>query len=227
MLKKILCNQWTQTGKIFILKTIETVWRFVVKVVIYTRTSTAQQSTGIQLKALNEMVSNAGYNLVDTIQDEGVSGTKIGNTRKGFKKVMELVNRRMVDAVLVYSVDRIGRKLSDVISIAEQLNDKNVGLIIWKNGIDTTTTHGRHLLNFFAMVAEMERDFISARVADGVALAKSKGKQIGRSKVSKQIEKKVLQLRGENMSINKIATTLSVGNGTIQRILKENRILSV
>ena len=110
------------------------------KVVIYCRTSTAKQSTGIQLEALNEMVSNSKYQLVDTIQDIGVSGTKLGMNRNGFKKVMELVNRKMIDAVLVYSVDRIGRKLSDVISIAEQLNDKNVGLIIWKNGIDTTTT---------------------------------------------------------------------------------------
>ena len=191
------------------------------KVVIYCRTSTAKQSTGIQLEALNEMVSNSKYQLVDTIQDIGVSGTKLGMNRNGFKKVMELVNRKMIDAVLVYSVDRIGRKLSDVISIAEQLNDKNVGLIIWKNGIDTTTTHGRHLLNFFAMVAEMERDFISARVADGVALAKSKGKQIGRSKVSKQIESQIVQMRQQNIGINKIASTLSVGNGTIQRVMKE------
>ena len=214
-------------GKISILKTIETVWRFFVKVVIYCRTSTSQQSTGIQLEALNEMVRNANYQLVDTIEDIGVSGTKLGAARNGFKKVMDLVNKKMVDAVLVYSVDRVGRKLSDIISIAEQLNDKNVGLIIWKNGIDTTTSHGRHMLNFFALVAEMERDFIAARVADGVALARSKGKQIGRSKVSKQIELQIVQMRQQNIGINTIASALSVGNSTIQRVLKEYSLATV
>ena len=128
------------------------------RAVIYSRTSTSAQSTGIQLKALNEMVKRSGYDLVDTIQDEGVSGTRRGSDRSGMKKVMMMVNQRKVDVVLVYSVDRIGRKLSDVISIAEQFSDKGVGLIIHKNGIDTTTSHGKHLLNFFALIAEMEKD---------------------------------------------------------------------
>ena len=197
------------------------------RAVIYTRISTSAQSTGIQLEALNERVKRSGYDLVDTIQDEGVSGTKRGTDRSGMKKVMMMVNQRKVDVVLVYSVDRIGRKLSDVISIAEQFSDKGVGLIIHKNGIDTTTTHGKHMLSFFALIAEMERDFIASRVADGVALARSKGKQIGRAKTSKEKEQQIINLRKQNIGMLKIAKIVGVGSGTVQRVVKEQAALQV
>ena len=136
-------------------------------------------------------------------------------------KVMEMVNRREVDVVCVYSVDRIGRKLTDVLSIAEQLSEKGVGLVIHKNGIDTTTTTGKHLLSFFALIAEMERDFIASRIADGMEVARAKGKVIGRRPISEDTKQKVISLRQQGMSMNKIAKTVSVGNGVVMRICRE------
>ena len=78
------------------------------RAVIYTRTSTNKQSTGSQLEPLKTLVSNHGYELVEIIEDVGVSGTILGKSRNGMSKVMEMVNRREVDVVCVYSVDRIG-----------------------------------------------------------------------------------------------------------------------
>ena len=103
------------------------------RAVIYTRTSTNKQSTGSQLEPLKTLVERSGYELVEIIEDEGVSGTILGNNRNGMSRLMYMVNRREIDVVCVYSVDRIGRKLTDVLSIAEQLNEKGVGLVIHKN----------------------------------------------------------------------------------------------
>ena len=139
------------------------------RALIYTRTSTRQQRTDSQLEALREMVHRSAYEQVDTIEDIGVSGSRKGRQREGMAKVMQMVNRREVDVVCVYSVDRIGRNLSDVISLVEELNDKGVGLVIHKNGIDTTTAYGKNLVGFFALVAQMERDFIASRITDGIA----------------------------------------------------------
>lgn len=191
------------------------------RAVIYTRTSTSKQSTGSQLEPLKTLVSNHGYELVEIIEDVGVSGTILGKSRNGMGKVMEMVNRREVDVVCVYSVDRIGRKLTDVLSIAEQLSEKGVGLVIHKNGIDTTTTTGKHLLSFFALIAEMERDFIASRIADGMEVARAKGKVIGRRPISEDTKQKVISLRQQGMSMNKIAKTVSVGNGVVMRICRE------
>ena len=193
------------------------------KAVIYTRVSSSNQSVEMQIDILKTLCKKMDYDLVDTIADEAVSGGKLGRDRKGMSQLLKMVNKREVDVVLVYSVDRIGRKLSDVISIAENFAEKGVGLVIHKNGIDTTTSMGKHLLNFFALVAEMEKDFITSRVRDGMALAMKKGKQIGRKKLSKSISLEILSLRSQGKGINLIAKTLGVGNGSVARVIKEDK----
>lgn len=191
------------------------------RAVIYTRTSTSRQSTDSQLEALNTLVSRSGYDLVEIIEDKGVSGTKKGRQREGMAKVMEMVNRKDMDVLCVYSVDRIGRSITDVISLVEELGEKGVGLIIHKNGIDTTTTYGKTLVGFFALVAQMERDFIASRIADGIAASKAKGKVFGRKKISNEKIDAIKELRKQGKGMNFIAKQLSVGNSQVLRICKE------
>ena len=191
------------------------------RALIYTRTSTRQQRTDSQLEALREMVHRSAYELVDTIEDIGVSGSRKGRQREGMAKVMQMVNRREVDVVCVYSVDRIGRNLSDVISLVEELNDKGVGLVIHKNGIDTTTAYGKNLVGFFALVAQMERDFIASRITDGIAASKAKGKVFGRKKITADKIAAIQDLLRQGKGMNLIAKQLGVGNSQVLRICRE------
>lgn len=191
------------------------------RAVIYTRTSTQRQQDNIQLDALNEMANRSGYDLVDTIQDLGVSGGKQGKNRPGMKRLMDMVNRREIDVVMVYSVDRIGRQMSDVISLVEQLEEKGVGLIIHKQAIDTNTTMGKALVGFFALVAQMEKDFIGARVRDGITSAKARGVKFGRPKMSASTEREIMALRKQGFGMNAIAKQLSVGNSQVLRVCRE------
>jgi DNA invertase Pin-like site-specific DNA recombinase len=191
------------------------------RAVIYTRTSTRQQQTDIQLDALHQLVKNSGYTLVDVIEDIGVSGSKGGRERTGMKKLMAMVNRREVDVVCVYAVDRIGRSMGDIISLVEELDQKGVGLIIHKNAIDTTTAQGKILVGFFALVAQMEKDMNNSRVRDGVAAARARGKQIGRARISAETVSSIRELRQSGKSMNFIAKQLSVGNSQVMRICRE------
>jgi len=193
------------------------------RALIYTRTSTRQQRTDSQLKALREMVERSGYDLMDTIEDIGVSGTKKGRQREGMAKVMDMANRREFDVLCIYSVDRIGRNLSDVVALVEELTEKGVGLVIHKNGIDTTTTYGRTLVGFFALVAQMERDFIASRIADGIAASKAKGKVFGRKKISTEKIDAIKELRRQGKGMNFIAKHLGVGNSQVLRVSRQMR----
>jgi DNA invertase Pin-like site-specific DNA recombinase len=106
-------------------------------------------------------------------------------------------------------------------SLVEELTDKGVGLVIHKNGIDTTTAYGRTLVGFFALVAQMERDFIASRITDGIAASKAKGKVFGRKKISTEKIDAIKGLRRQGKGMNFIAKHLSVGNSQVQRICKE------
>lgn len=191
------------------------------RAVIYTRTSTRQQRTDIQLEALNEMAERSGWDLVDTIEDIGVSGSKRGETRSGMKKLMMMVRQRECDVVLVYSVDRIGRNMGDVISLVDELDSRGVALVIHKQGIATNTPEGKILVGFFALMAQMEADFISSRVRDGIAVAKAKGVVFGRKKMSPQKERQIIEMRRQGKGMNLIARQLAVGNSQVLRICRE------
>jgi len=191
------------------------------RAVIYTRTSTAQQRTDMQLDALHQIVKKSNYQLVDVIEDVGISGRKKGSDRVGMKKLMMMVSQRECDVVLVYSVDRIGRNMGDVISIVEELDSRGVSLIIHKQGIATHTPQGKILVGFFALMAQMEADFNSSRVADGIAAARAKGIVFGRPKISLQKQQDIIKLRKDGLSMNNIAKQLNVGNSQVHRICKE------
>jgi DNA invertase Pin-like site-specific DNA recombinase len=191
------------------------------RAVIYTRTSTKQQRTDMQLDALHALVKNSNYELVDVIEDVGISGGKKGRSRAGMAQLMEMVNRREVDVVCVYSVDRIGRSMGDIISLVEELDQKGVGLIIHKNAIDTSTAQGKILVGFFALVAQMEKDMNNSRVRDGVAAARAKGKQIGRKPLSATKLNEIREMRRQGKGMNFIAKHLSVGNSQVLRVCRE------
>ena len=191
------------------------------RAVIYTRTSTKQQRTDMQLDALHTLVKNSNYELVDVIEDVAVSGGKNGRSRVGMAQLMEMVNRREVDVVCVYSVDRIGRDMSDILSLVQELDQKGVGLVIHKNAIDTSTAQGKILVGFFALVAQMEKDMNNSRVRDGVAAARAKGKQIGRKPLSAKKLNEIRELRRQGKGMNFIAKHLSVGNSQVLRVCRE------
>ena len=172
------------------------------------------------MKPLQELAERSQYDVVEVIEDIGVSGAVAGRRREGMGRVMEMVNRREVDVVLVYSVDRLGRNLTDVILLVEELEQKGVALVIHKNGVDTSTTYGKTLLSFFALVAQMEKDFIKARVSDGMAAAREKGRMPGRPKISSSKEYEIEELLRSGKGINSIAKQLGVGNGSVSRVKK-------
>jgi DNA invertase Pin-like site-specific DNA recombinase len=84
------------------------------------------------------------------------------------------------DTVVVESISRFARNTRDLLGLVEKLTKKGVEFISLKEHIDTTTPTGRFTLTIFAAVAELEREHILQRQAEGIAAAKSLGKHLGR-----------------------------------------------
>ena len=84
------------------------------------------------------------------------------------------------DTVVVESISRFARNARDLLDLVEKLTKKGVEFISLKENIDTTTPTGRFMLTVFAAVAELEREHILERQAEGIAAAKARGKHLGR-----------------------------------------------
>ena len=84
------------------------------------------------------------------------------------------------DVLVVWKLDRLGRSLSHLIRIVEDLKIRGVAFRSLTEAIDTTNSHGAFLFNLFGTLAEYERVLITERVNAGLAAARRRGRNGGR-----------------------------------------------
>ncbi|MBB1035718.1 recombinase family protein [Dietzia sp. CQ4] len=142
----------------------------------YTRVSTASQDAQLQLDALVD----SGVQKRDVFADV-TSGSRTAIERPGMKRLLDYVESG--DTVVVWRIDRLGRSLIDVLNTVNLLRDKGVKIRSLSDGIDPETTSGRLMLGMLATLAEYERELITERVNAGIAAAKQSGTRFGRPPV--------------------------------------------
>ena len=109
------------------------------RVAIYARCSTADQSVDLQLDGLRDYAEARGFEVVGEYIDEGVSGAKV--KRPALDRLLADAHRRQFDALLVWKLDRLGRSLSHLILVVEQLGSLGVDLMsLGDPGLDTSGT---------------------------------------------------------------------------------------
>ncbi|WP_040620062.1 recombinase family protein [Rhodovulum sp. PH10] len=194
------------------------------RVALYLRVSTTEQTTDNQRRELEAVAERAGWEVVAVFTDEGLSGAKGRDMRPGLDALMKAVTRREVDMVAAWSVDRLGRSLTDLLDLLQEMRSKNVDLFLHQQGLDTSTPSGRAMYQMLGVFAEFERAMIRERVMAGLARAKAQGTKLGRKRIEDTDAKKVdaiRALRAEGKGIRAIAGKLGVGVGTVMRVLGE------
>lgn len=192
------------------------------RVAIYLRVSTSRQDTNNQRRELEAVAERSGWQVVKVYEDAGISGAKGRDKRPGLDAMMKAVNAREFDMVASWSVDRLGRSLTDLLSILQSLHEKGIGLFLHQQGLDTSTTAGKAMFQMLGVFAEFERGIIRERVNAGLARAKAKGTKLGRRRIKASVEARILELRANGDGILKIGRTLGVGTSVVQRVVSES-----
>lgn len=189
------------------------------RVAIYLRVSTSKQDTANQLRELKAVAKRSGWAIVNVYEDAGISGAKGRDQRPGLDAMLKAVNAREFEMVATWSVDRLGRSLTDLLSILQCLRDKAVDLFLHQQGLDTSTTAGRAMFQMLGVFAEFERGIIRERVNAGLARARERGVVLGRRPTEAAVEKRIRQLRARGHGILKIGRTLGIGTSVVQRVV--------
>lgn len=142
------------------------------KAAIYTRVSTIDQvdngyGLDFQIEKCQAMATVKDFEVLATLSDNGISGTKDETERDGLAKLLQMAENKEIDCVIVFSLDRLGRNTRLVLSIVEKLETLGIDLISCKEALDTTTPTGRFVLRMFASLGELERDSIVERTTLG------------------------------------------------------------
>ena len=136
------------------------------------RVSTDKQTTHNQRRELEAVAARSSWQVVKIYEDAGISGAKGRDKRPGLDAMLKAVNVREFDMVVAWSVDRLGRSLTDLLAILQSLHDKGVDLFLHQQGLDTSTSAGKAMFQMLGVFAEFERGIIRERVNAGLARAR-------------------------------------------------------
>ena len=178
----------------------------------YARVSSDQQSLESQIEFLNKVGC-------EKIYMDQVSG-KFSSNRIQLNEMINYV--REGDIVHVTKVDRIARNTVDALKIADKFQIKDVGIIFHDLGeIDINSDVGRVIYTTISAFAEMERKRILQRCNEGRAIAKAKGKHLGRFKDEK-LHAQIKEYFFKGMNKNLISKTLKCSRTTVYRVLNKD-----
>jgi DNA invertase Pin-like site-specific DNA recombinase len=193
------------------------------RVALYVRTSTANgQTTRNQERELQAVAKRHGWTVAKVYRDQGISGAKGRDKRPGLDAMMQAIARREIDMVAAWSVDRLGRSLTDLLAVLNDLHAKGIDLYLHQQGLDISTPSGRAMFQMLGVFAEFERAMIRERVMAGLARAKADGTRLGRPATVADDPAKVRAIKTDRTagkSIRAIAEAHGVGVGTVARLI--------
>jgi len=186
----------------------------------YVRVSSVSQAQGygleVQRRAIEGYCVLHGHELLG-IEEEVRSALK---SRPVFDRVKEKVLNGGADGLIAYRLDRIGRSVKDLATIAEEFQKAGKALIFVQNAINTSTPEGKLLFNLLAAIAEYERTLLLERTKAGRELAEKQGKICHRPR--KTIDPRILaEMKRKGISHRMMAKTLGISRTTLLRRLDE------
>jgi len=181
---------------------------------MYTRVSTEEQKTDLQLMDLKEYVQKRGYTIYNIYEDVVSGATK---ERKALDQLFQDARHRKFDVVLVWKFDRFARSLKMLVDSLALFQELGIDFISYKENIDTTTSMGRLIFHINSAYAEFEREIIRDRVLAGIKAKREKTGRWGRNKLADSIQEQIKTLIQTGTSVRNTAKQLQISTRTVRK----------
>jgi DNA invertase Pin-like site-specific DNA recombinase len=175
----------------------------------YARVSTYGQTLDAQLEQLRAAGCAKVYR------------EKVTGARTDRKELLKMLKHLTVgDVVTVTRIDRLARSTFDLFAIVKQIADAGARFrSLAEPWADTGTSTGRLMLAVLGGLADVERDLIRTRTAEGRTRAKARGQHMGRPPaLTPQQQAEARQRRAEGATLKELARSYDVGIATIARL---------
>ena len=191
----------------------------------YIRVSTIKQHPENQRDEIQRYADANGLE-VDKWVLEVVSGKK---QVKGRKLGSLLRRMKKGDTLIVTEISRLSRSLTDIMGVMGQCVGKGVNVYTTKEKYRFDDSINSKVLCFaFGLVAEIERNLISMRTKEALALRRAEGKSLGRRKgdcpkmaLLRQNAEEISRMLEAGHTARHIYTKLGVSKATWHKFRKE------
>ena len=178
----------------------------------YGRVSTADQGLGIdaQLEAVHAAIARRGWELAATFTDQGVGGSIPPDQRPQLGPALKRLDAGAAEVLVVQRLDRVTRSLVDWALLVERSRQRNWAIVAVAEGIDLASPAGEMVAGMLASVAQFERRLISSRTREAMAVAKARGRRLGRPvQHSPAARALAVAMRQEGATLARIAGALT------------------
>ena len=126
---------------------------------------------------------------------------------------------RKGDVLVVWKLDRLARSLKKLITTAEDLEERGIGLVSLTESIDTTTPGGVLVFHVFGAIAQFERALIRERTTAGLVEARRRGRKGGRPPAFKDGDVTAARalMKEGNLPVRDVAKRMGVSVATLYR----------
>jgi site-specific DNA recombinase len=174
-----------------------------------------------QREAIEAYCKARGWELVRIYEDDGVSGAVSPDERPALQELERDVLSDGIQYVVVWRLDRLGRKAGELLAFLDRLERKGVAFVSIDDAIDTSKPEGRLLRTILAGVAEFERELIRQRTKRGIAVAREKGKWVGRPPKGTVVVDGRLRDAGREELVRKLKARVFLHGKTVAQAARE------
>jgi DNA invertase Pin-like site-specific DNA recombinase len=189
------------------------------KICLYARVSTKDkgQETENQLVQLREFAAKQNWQITREYIDRETGGT---SDRAQFQALFADASRRKFDLVLFWSLDRLSREgVLETLQHLNRLTSYGVGYKSYtEQYLDSCGIFKDAVIGILAVIAKQERVRLSERTKAGLAIARSKGRQIGRPRLKVQ-PADIARLKAQGHSLRAIGRSLGISDASVRRML--------
>jgi DNA invertase Pin-like site-specific DNA recombinase len=189
------------------------------RVAIYARTSPdCPISADEQIEHLRNVASERGWTVSRVFADRPTSVQKGQDRRPGESALIEAIRSGAIDRVLIWSIDRVGKCLVDLIGFIETCRSARVALNLHDEGFDSETSNGLSLFDVSALMAYHLRQSRRDRILRGQAAARALLIRFGRPSIAKPKVEKAKQFLASGKGVRQVAKMAGISPASVSRI---------
>jgi DNA invertase Pin-like site-specific DNA recombinase len=196
----------------------------------YVRVSTQQQDYETQKQAILKFMNYKFPDNSITFFEEKISGRK-----KNRPVLMELQNQlKEGDTLIIYDLTRLGRSVTELFRIVDDLHEKKATLLIISSGLDTSTHIGNLLFQVSAIISEFEVTLLRERTTIALEAKRQQGIKLGRPRKSTKVLEKAYRLYKQKIeekdtttSVRDICQDLHISKSSFYRYLNTKETIDL
>jgi DNA invertase Pin-like site-specific DNA recombinase len=187
------------------------------KIAIYARVSTTKQDNENQLSQLREFAAKQDWALFDCYVDQESGST---SDRPEFQRMFADASKRRFDLLLFWALDRLSREgVLETLQHLNRLESYGVGFRSFTEPFfDSCGIFKDAVISILATLAKQERVRRAERTRAGLAVARAKGKTLGRPATIQAHSAAIARLKAQGHSLRAIGRSLGISERSVRRL---------